>query len=224
MFKKLRIKNSLKIINSKLKIRFITKFLHKVLFPFKNLSKRNQRIVTITSIIVIVIMIPIILYSLSHLRGASAAWPPARSSAAEQHPLRSRASLPGQRPSRPAAGSESLTSYGSASSPKRLPARRESLIPLGLLLITTIKKKFYVYLLQSIKDNDYYIGQTDNIQRRFDQHNNGYSKSTKTRRPFKLIGFEEFSSQNEARWMEYSLKNHSDKKKKFIDNMLSKKI
>lgn len=38
---------------------------------------------------------------------------------------------------------------------------------------------FYVYLLQSLKDDSYYIGQTDNIDKRLKKHNNKEVKSTK---------------------------------------------
>lgn len=64
----MKIKSLLRIINLPFKA------FYKLLFPWKNLSKRNQKIVTITSIIVIFIMIPVIYYTLSHLKGASAAW------------------------------------------------------------------------------------------------------------------------------------------------------
>jgi putative endonuclease len=76
-----------------------------------------------------------------------------------------------------------------------------------------------VYLLRSLKDKKYYIGQTDNLSKRILQHNNGEVKSTKYRRPFELIGIEEYESQNKARWMEYNFKHHSDKKKKFIERL-----
>lgn len=77
----------------------------------------------------------------------------------------------------------------------------------------------FVYLLKSKKDLEYYIGQTDNIQRRLNEHNSGKSKSTKSRRPFLVIGFEEYESQSKARYREYQLKNHSDRKKKFIEKL-----
>lgn len=75
---------------------------------------------------------------------------------------------------------------------------------------------YYVYLLKSTVDNKYYIGQTKDVIKRLTRHNLGQVLSTKSRRPFKLIGYEVYDSRNEARWIEYNLKNHSDKKKKFI--------
>ncbi|HLE48681.1 MAG TPA: GIY-YIG nuclease family protein [Patescibacteria group bacterium] len=78
---------------------------------------------------------------------------------------------------------------------------------------------FYVYLLKSLKDNKYYIGQTENINKRLMLHNKGKVISTKNRIPLKLIGFKTFETRNNARWFEYQLKNHSDKKYNFIKSL-----
>ena len=78
---------------------------------------------------------------------------------------------------------------------------------------------YKVYLLRSQKDNNYYIGQTDNIERRFSEHNDGKSKSTKHRRPFVLIGYEDYKTRNEARFREYELKT-TKKKQEFIKKLL----
>ena len=48
---------------------------------------------------------------------------------------------------------------------------------------------YYTYVLQSESDSKYYTGYTNNIERRFEDHNNGKVESTKNRRPFKLIYF-----------------------------------
>ena len=55
-----------------------------------------------------------------------------------------------------------------------------------------------VYVLRSDVDNKRYIGLTNNLERRINQHNSGKVKSTKSRIPFKLIYFEEFESRSEA--------------------------
>ncbi|MEK7209291.1 MAG: GIY-YIG nuclease family protein [Patescibacteria group bacterium] len=78
---------------------------------------------------------------------------------------------------------------------------------------------FYVYLLQSLKDKSFYIGQTHNVEKRLERHNNGLVRSTKNKVPWALIGREEYSNRNDARWREYDLKEHSDKKRKFIDKL-----
>ena len=72
---------------------------------------------------------------------------------------------------------------------------------------------YYVYILQSEKDSKRYIGFTENLQRRLDEHNSGMVKSTKNRRPFKLIYFEEYENKSEAIKREREIKA---KKGKFI--------
>ena len=46
---------------------------------------------------------------------------------------------------------------------------------------------FYVYVLQSKKDDDLYVGFTNDIKKRLFKHNSGKVFSTKLRRPLKLI-------------------------------------
>ena len=82
---------------------------------------------------------------------------------------------------------------------------------------------YYVYALQSLKDNKYYFGQTGDPIKRVNLHNSGKVTSTKYRRPLILVGYKGFETRNEARWFEYNVKHHSDKKKKFIEEIESKK-
>lgn len=49
---------------------------------------------------------------------------------------------------------------------------------------------YYVYVLKSKKDLNYYIGYTGDIEKRFIEHNSGKVKSTKYRRPFNLVYYE----------------------------------
>jgi len=65
---------------------------------------------------------------------------------------------------------------------------------------------FYVYILQSLKDLGYYIGQTEDLSGRINKHNHGQVKSTKPRRPFVLIKEEKFNTRSEARKRENYLK------------------
>ena len=69
---------------------------------------------------------------------------------------------------------------------------------------------FYTYVLQSEKDHRLYIGQTGNLEKRVQQHNAGKNISTKNRRPFILIYYEEFKTRNEARWREETFKKSHD--------------
>ena len=67
--------------------------------------------------------------------------------------------------------------------------------------------KFFVYILKSEKDQSLYIGQTSNIKDRLKRHNKGYSRSTKMKRPWTCIYFEEFRSRSEAMKFEKKLKS-----------------
>ena len=58
--------------------------------------------------------------------------------------------------------------------------------------------KRYVYVLQSLRDQKHYIGRTSSLERRIDEHNQGIVKSTKNRRPLKLIYHEIFSDKISA--------------------------
>lgn len=69
---------------------------------------------------------------------------------------------------------------------------------------------FCVYILKSLKDGKLYIGCTSNIQERFRSHNLGRNKSTKWRRPLKLIYSELYASLPEARKREWYFKNTSE--------------
>lgn len=69
---------------------------------------------------------------------------------------------------------------------------------------------FYTYVLESLKDHKRYIGSTADVQKRLEMHNSGLVMSTKSRRPFKLIYYEEFATQSEARWRERSFKRSHD--------------
>ena len=66
---------------------------------------------------------------------------------------------------------------------------------------------FYVYVLQSLKDKNLYIGMTSNLEARIKRHNAGYEKATKRRTPFKLLHSENFETREEARQREKYFKN-----------------
>jgi len=65
---------------------------------------------------------------------------------------------------------------------------------------------FYVYVLKSLKDSDLYIGSTKDLKRRFKEHQNGESFSTKLRRPFELVYYEAYKNEKDARLREQALK------------------
>jgi putative endonuclease len=68
---------------------------------------------------------------------------------------------------------------------------------------------YYVYILKSKKDNNFYIGSTNNLKCRFHEHNSGWVFSTKSRKPFELIYYEAYSAESDARKREMNLKLRS---------------
>ncbi|MDP1722430.1 MAG: GIY-YIG nuclease family protein [Candidatus Gottesmanbacteria bacterium] len=77
---------------------------------------------------------------------------------------------------------------------------------------------YYVYILQSKKDNSFYIGYTTDLVRRFKQHNDGDSPATKPFRPYRLIYYEAFLDSVDAKNREIYLK--SGYGRKTINGML----
>lgn len=65
---------------------------------------------------------------------------------------------------------------------------------------------FYIYVLESLKDNHRYIGYTNSLKRRLEEHKEGLSFSTKFRLPFKLIYFEGCLNEQDAKRREHYLK------------------
>jgi putative endonuclease len=61
-----------------------------------------------------------------------------------------------------------------------------------------LKFMFYVYILESQKDEKLYVGYSGNVERRLKEHNNGKVLATKNRKPFKLIYLEGFINQQDA--------------------------
>lgn len=70
---------------------------------------------------------------------------------------------------------------------------------------------YYVYVLRSLKDGNLYIGQTGNLEKRFSEHNSGLCKSTKSRKPFKLVYCEEYQTRSEAMRREKELKSSKER-------------
>ncbi len=65
---------------------------------------------------------------------------------------------------------------------------------------------YYVYVLFSEKDKQLYTGFTDDLRSRFAAHAGGYVKATKNRRPLKLIYYEAYLKESDARRREKFLK------------------
>lgn len=66
---------------------------------------------------------------------------------------------------------------------------------------------YFVYILQSLKDGDWYIGFTEDVVRRLSDHNSGKNISTAHRKPFKLMYYEAYVDKNDALGREKFLKS-----------------
>ena len=65
---------------------------------------------------------------------------------------------------------------------------------------------YYVYILFSLKDNQLYIGYTNNLDRRMKEHFGGKNLATKNRLPLKLIYHEVYLKWSDAKRREKYLK------------------
>jgi len=64
-----------------------------------------------------------------------------------------------------------------------------------------------VYAISSIKQNYIYVGMSNDLEKRINQHNKGYEKTTRPYKPYVLIYTEEFPNRIEARKREKYLKS-----------------
>ena len=65
-----------------------------------------------------------------------------------------------------------------------------------------------VYILRSLKDKGFYIGCTNNLERRLLEHERGYNDSTKLRRPFELVYREDYVQRAVAYSREKQIKKY----------------
>ncbi len=66
---------------------------------------------------------------------------------------------------------------------------------------------FFVYILYSISFDRYYVGLTDSLERRLEEHNKGKTKSTKAFIPWQIVHVEQFETLLETRNREKYLKS-----------------
>ena len=79
-------------------------------------------------------------------------------------------------------------------------------------------KTMYVYMLLC-SDKTYYVGVTNNLERRFEQHSQGTNPQSYTfaRRPLALVFYELFNSPEKAIEFEKKIKKWSKAKKEVVD-------
>jgi len=78
--------------------------------------------------------------------------------------------------------------------------------------------KYFVYIIESLKDGSYYVGSTQDLSERIERHNQGRSKYTKAKRPWNLIYHEEYPDRSSAVLREKEIK--ARKSKEFIERLV----
>ena len=72
---------------------------------------------------------------------------------------------------------------------------------------------YFVYILYSLSNDRYYIGETNDLDKRLERHNKGYVKSTKGFRPWEIVYSETYEIRSKAVQREHYLKSLKSKVK-----------
>jgi len=75
---------------------------------------------------------------------------------------------------------------------------------------------FAVYAIKSLSSNRIYIGQTNDVWRRLDEHNRGIVRSTKMVKPWEIVAIQMVKNRSEARWIEKRLKRSKGMREKWM--------
>ncbi|NMC36188.1 GIY-YIG nuclease family protein [Candidatus Beckwithbacteria bacterium] len=81
---------------------------------------------------------------------------------------------------------------------------------------------FYVYFVISSIDNSVYVGFTHDLITRIKQHNQGKTKSLKSKIPIKLIYYEAYLTKTLARKREIYIKKNQKAKEEVLKRLISK--
>ena len=80
----------------------------------------------------------------------------------------------------------------------------------------------YVYFLQSLLNSRYYVGITNDVARRLNEHNSGFVRSTAPYQPWELKKIEKYANISQARQRERFIKaKHS---RKILEKIIASKI
>jgi|GEM_PF-169266 len=71
--------------------------------------------------------------------------------------------------------------------------------------------RYFVYVIESLKDGTYYVGSTRDLSERMERHNQGRSTYTKSRKPWKLVYTEEHPDRSRAIIREREIKSRKSK-------------
>ncbi len=70
----------------------------------------------------------------------------------------------------------------------------------------------YLYIIQSIKNNMFYVGSTIDIINRLKEHNNGEVKATRNKGPWIIKFTKQYKTIKEAKQVEYKFKKMKSRK------------
>jgi putative endonuclease len=79
---------------------------------------------------------------------------------------------------------------------------------------------YFVYILQSEKSGRYYVGHSEDWQKRLREHNSGKTTSTRNKGPWKCVYTETFSDKLSANQRELEIKKM--KSRKYIEELIAK--
>ena len=77
---------------------------------------------------------------------------------------------------------------------------------------------FYVYILYSSSSDKYYVGFTQDLEKRLARHNSGLNRSTKSGLPWELKYSEVFETRGEAMVREKQIK--AQKSRKYLEALI----
>ena len=78
---------------------------------------------------------------------------------------------------------------------------------------------WFVYVIQSEQDGSFYTGHTHDPALRLERHNDGWTRSTMEKRPWKIVYVETFSSKGDAMKRERQIK--SMKSRAYIERLIA---
>ena len=78
---------------------------------------------------------------------------------------------------------------------------------------------YFTYIIYSKSKDKYYVGYTHDLKLRLERHNSGWSRSTKSGIPWKLVYFEDYNEKNEAIKRENEIKRK--KSRKYIEELIN---
>jgi putative endonuclease len=79
---------------------------------------------------------------------------------------------------------------------------------------------YFIYIIQSLHNNMYYVGSTADINARLLKHNSGDVPSTRKFRPWKLVWYESVVSRSDAVKREKQIK--ARKSRKYIESLINR--